>query len=517
MGGAFGGIAHLLEHMIFHGISSQDRNLLSYFNAWTSDTNTQFMFSSTNKNFLQSFALFWRALANFTKYDYKEVSSEIASIQAEFMINLENDYWIERYLLSENLDKKSHPLHRFKTGSTKSLLQPLVQDQVYQFYKNYYSTSNLIVVAVVDVDYELSKRNSKIQKTLNIVTPPKLSPLQTQKKFTKLHDDLKKIMGSKTLSMKTGPTTLTSYGVPYKKNPIVLFLNTNGDPKINLSFQVDHLGKSDLEIGKNLTLVCFYLKNLLVQKLKWDLGHAIEVQARFEQERTYSFLNVDVTLSEMGRKYANGIVYSVLGAIREVRDTYAVEIEYFEEFQRLSRMEFWLTPKPESSLVLTQSIADRIDRVGVNGAITDLTVFGDSDSDSKKTQENIFKWLDVENMRVVVFEDFGVEATAKTVDMYDPIDLSSSFESLLGKPTSFDDQSRGSNVVLDQWSSDYKAFYHFQTVEDSALIKKWKDAARAVKFDLYQKNQYILSDKFMQSIKNRYTTIFLSGNPRGLG
>lgn len=180
MGGAFGGIAHLLEHMIFHGISSQDRNLLSYFNAWTSDTNTQFMFSSTNKNFLQSFALFWRALTNFTKYDYKEVSSEIASIQAEFMINLENDYWIERYLLSENLSKKSHPLHRFKTGSTKSLLQPQVQDQVYQFYQDYYSTSNLIVVAVVDVDYELSKRNSKIQKTLFTITTTPSNPLQTQ-------------------------------------------------------------------------------------------------------------------------------------------------------------------------------------------------------------------------------------------------------------------------------------------------------------------------------------------------
>lgn len=324
-------------------------------------------------------------------------------------------------------------------------------------------------------------------------------------------------MGSKTLSMKTGPTPQASYGVPYKKNPIVLFLNTSRDPKINLSFQVDHQGKSDLEIGKNLTLVCFYLKNLLLQKLKWETGHAIEVQARFEQERTYSFLKVDVTLSEMGRKYATGIVSTVLGAIREVRDTYAVEIEYFEEFQRLSGMEFWLTPKPESSLVLTQSIADRIDRFGVNGAITDLTVFGSSDSDFKKTQENIFKWLDVENMRVVIFEDFGVEATAKTVDMYDPIDLSSSFESLLGKPTSFDDQSKNSNVVLDQWSSDYKAFYHFQKVEDQALVQKWKDAARKVKFQPYQKNQYILSDKFMQSIKNRYTTNFLRGNPRDLG
>jgi secreted Zn-dependent insulinase-like peptidase len=517
MGGALGGIAHLLEHMIFHGISSQDRNLLSFSNAWTSDTNTQYMFSSTNKNFLQSFALYWRALANFTKYDYKEVSSEIASVQAEFLITLENDYWIERYLLSENLDKKSHPLHRFKSGSKKSLLRPQVQDQIWKFYQDYYSTSNLIVVAVVDVDYDLSKRNSNLQKALNVVTPAKPNPVQTQKKFTKFQNDLKKIIGSKTLSMKTGPTPQTNYGVPYKKNPIVLFLNTTSDPKIKLSFQVDHLGKSDFEIGKILGFVCFYLKNLLLQKLKYESGNAIGVGVGFTQERTYSFLNVDVTLSEMGRKYGNKIIFTVLGAIGEVRDTYAVKKEYFLEFQRLSGMEFWLTPKPENSLQLSQSIAERIDRVGINGAITDLTVFGDWDSDFKKTQENIFKWLDVENMRVVVFEDFGVEATAKTVDIYDPIDLGSSFESLLGKPTSFDDQSKNSNVVLDQWSSDYKAFYHFQKVEDPALVQKWKDAAREVKFQPYQKNQYILSDKFMQSIKNRYTTIFLRGNPRGLG
>lgn len=130
--------------------------------------------------------------------------------------------------------------------------------------------------------------------------------------------------------------------------PIVLFLKTTGDPKIKLSFQVDHLGKSDYEIGTNLNFITFYLKELLTQKLKIELGHAINLVSTFGTLRKYSFLNVDVTLSELGRKYTNRIISTVLSGIQEVKDKYSPKKEFFTEFKGLTNMEFWLTPSPSS-------------------------------------------------------------------------------------------------------------------------------------------------------------------------
>lgn len=54
------GTAHLLEHSLFLNLNSKERNMLSAWNAWTGEEATQYMFSTSNKNFLKSFEIYWR-------------------------------------------------------------------------------------------------------------------------------------------------------------------------------------------------------------------------------------------------------------------------------------------------------------------------------------------------------------------------------------------------------------------------------------------------------------------------
>ena len=86
------GTAHLLEHSIFLGLDPKERNLLSTWNAWTGEESTQYMFSTSNKNFLKSFGIYWRLISNFTKSD--QIIKETSAVDSEFKMDLQNIGWI---------------------------------------------------------------------------------------------------------------------------------------------------------------------------------------------------------------------------------------------------------------------------------------------------------------------------------------------------------------------------------------------------------------------------------------
>lgn len=146
------GVAHLLEHSIFLHILPKERNLLSTWNAWTGNESTQYMFSTSNKNFLRSFEIYWGLLSNFTKTH--KIYNETSAIDSEFKMDLESQSWQQELLLSYLCENKQHPLSRFTVGSNKTLKHKGIENEVYNFYENFYSTQATTVVSIINSDNE---------------------------------------------------------------------------------------------------------------------------------------------------------------------------------------------------------------------------------------------------------------------------------------------------------------------------------------------------------------------------
>ena len=77
----YDGIAHLTEHSVFLKLTPEEKNKFSYSNAFTDDQQTQYIFSSTNQQFVDSLGLIASNLFNFSRtpkirYEVKAVESE---------------------------------------------------------------------------------------------------------------------------------------------------------------------------------------------------------------------------------------------------------------------------------------------------------------------------------------------------------------------------------------------------------------------------------------------------------
>ena len=68
---SYEGSAHLLEHSIFLNQTQQDRSLLSYWNAFTDDQQTQYHFSMTPSNAEAGLKISFNSLFNFQKNELK--------------------------------------------------------------------------------------------------------------------------------------------------------------------------------------------------------------------------------------------------------------------------------------------------------------------------------------------------------------------------------------------------------------------------------------------------------------
>lgn len=75
------GIAHFLEHTFFLVETVEERNLFSYWNAYTANQKTNFMYSCKKDSFLETFSKKWDELTLFKST--KEVLGEVFAVNNE--------------------------------------------------------------------------------------------------------------------------------------------------------------------------------------------------------------------------------------------------------------------------------------------------------------------------------------------------------------------------------------------------------------------------------------------------
>lgn len=77
----YDGTAHLLEHSVFLDQTPQERQMYTYWNAFTDDQQTQYHFATTPANALQAFKVSFRSLFNFK--ENPKSHDEINAVQSE--------------------------------------------------------------------------------------------------------------------------------------------------------------------------------------------------------------------------------------------------------------------------------------------------------------------------------------------------------------------------------------------------------------------------------------------------
>ena len=75
------GVAHLLEHSLFLKNTNQEKSLFINWNANTASQATNYLFSTSNKNFKAGFEVYWNNLINFEPLE--KIRDELSNVDSE--------------------------------------------------------------------------------------------------------------------------------------------------------------------------------------------------------------------------------------------------------------------------------------------------------------------------------------------------------------------------------------------------------------------------------------------------
>ncbi|NLH96047.1 MAG: insulinase family protein, partial [Clostridiaceae bacterium] len=148
------GIAHFLEHKLFE---QKDGNVMEKFsrlgsnpNAYTSFNKTVYLFSCTDR-FDENF----RLLLDYVRNPYitpESVENEKGIIGQEILMYQDNPDWKVHFNLLKAMYEK-HPV-RIDIAGTIDSISRIDRETLYKCYNTFYHPSNMIVLAVGDVDPE---------------------------------------------------------------------------------------------------------------------------------------------------------------------------------------------------------------------------------------------------------------------------------------------------------------------------------------------------------------------------
>jgi zinc protease len=154
------GLAHFLEHMMFKGTTAHGPSVLSRivqknggkYNAYTTKDYTAYFELLSSDRISLSIDLESDRMQNLT-LEPREVSSERSVVMEERRLRYEDDP--QNALFEEVVAAafKVHPYHRPVIG-WMSNIDSIERNDLYNYYKTYYSPDNAVIIIVGDVDAE---------------------------------------------------------------------------------------------------------------------------------------------------------------------------------------------------------------------------------------------------------------------------------------------------------------------------------------------------------------------------
>ena len=158
------GLAHFLEHMLFLGSEKYPgEDSFEKFlnenggssNAYTDTFETVYYFSIFNDKLEKAIDMFSRFFID-PLFDQDSVDREINAIESEHSKNIQQDNWRFHHFIGLS-SKKDSMINKFLTGNLYSLKKEGIRENMIDFYKKYYVSSNISVVTISSIKNEKIK------------------------------------------------------------------------------------------------------------------------------------------------------------------------------------------------------------------------------------------------------------------------------------------------------------------------------------------------------------------------
>jgi secreted Zn-dependent insulinase-like peptidase len=211
--------------------------------------------------------LYYREAANFEPS--KDILTETNAVNSEFEIDLKNPGWIAKIMQQHVGDNKKSPWNKFDIGNFRTLKHKGVWNEVAQFYKNFYTTRNMVVTVIGD-----AAEMSSVEK---ILSKP-----------------------GKSLSDKPEKLKLKYAGKPFSELPAILLVPSKVRPKLEFKFWVKDSGMSPKTVNDYLVYITHYWSEVLMQKLFGEKFYVNEVSLSLVKAGFLTELTVGLNLTHLG-------------------------------------------------------------------------------------------------------------------------------------------------------------------------------------------------------------------------
>lgn len=454
------GTAHQTEHSMFLGISPDQKSILSAWNAQTHSMNTYYMQQSSNANFLDALQLYYKELANFTRR--ADIQDETNAVNNEYLIDVKLLTWTIELTEQKIAVNNKNPASWFSIGNHKTLRHEGIQDEVFNFYKEFYTTKKMNVVVIGNSD-----DNGSIDKFM---------------------ESIESVMNKPRNSLSDKPQTKeVTYDVPlYEKVPSMLFIGQKGVSMLKFSFGLKIKGVSRFDFENHANFVADYLNKQVQQQISVENYYGYNQDMGVEtMDNLQAKMEVNFAQTNYGKKNITNIIRIVDHCIKMAKK-YLLTSENKKTYQDTTNTKFLLS-QTSNLFVYSQFLSQNIAHYGAENAFSGR--YGLIENMNDSIINKIFDQLTSEKMLVTYIDDFHKESSLKeqtdqnlaSKKLFKAYDLTQKLDKKIqSKELKFDKESKkelkdnkNDKIVLDQYLIDYNVFYHFQEF-DSNFMKNFK-------------------------------------------
>lgn len=316
MDGDVFGLAHLLEHMLFHGNAKYEsgdnyfefiNSHGGYTNAFTDTTNTCYYYTIDNKYLAESTDMF----ANFfikPLFDDKMVTKEIDIIDSEYHKDINSVSYQYRTAI-KLLAHKNHPFREFDVGSHSTLMRKDIRNKLIDFFTKYYIPQNMKLIILY---------NSAVSNICDILLP-----------YAQIGNDATKYIQKNV------------FGCPFEPGKIIRFVpNSNGSDVLLLwTIRYDN----DYNKFKMMRYIYYLLgresQNSLIHiLLNNSLADKLHVQtiANFGD---YLVMCIRISITDYGYDNLDVVVSMVCKYIEKLRDV-GFDETHFKSYNMCTKLDF---------------------------------------------------------------------------------------------------------------------------------------------------------------------------------
>ncbi len=312
----FTGLAHLFEHLMFSGTKNHS-NFDSFLekvgaqnNAFTSSDLTNYYITIPSNNLEHALYIESDRMSNLN-VSQKNLDIQKNVVIEEFKQNYLNQPYGDLHLIIRAASYNVHPYHWCPIGKEISHIEKIDLNIANQFFQNFYTPNNAILVVAGNINFEKTKQMiSSHFSSIPFRDVVRRKYLFEPKKKEKIHLNIKRDVPSKCilLAFHMGARLENSF---YISKLISRILSSGVSSRLynNLVMKEKIFSKVETYLGEEIDPSLFYIKGFLNENVDYSLA---EKRIFHELESLSTFLISEEELNRVQKKNESALRFSSL-------------------------------------------------------------------------------------------------------------------------------------------------------------------------------------------------------------